>query len=52
MMRARPCAEVVITPAWLPVNESASWPKLLIAIASSAIEIRSPAVSSMSNSRP
>ena len=38
-------------PAWLPVNERASWPMLLIAIASSAIEMRSPAVSSMSSSR-
>ena len=51
-MRARPCAEVVITPAWLPVNERASWPKFVIAIARSAIEIRSPAVSNISNSRP
>ena len=38
-------------PAWLPVNERASTPMLLIAIASSAIEMRSPAVSSMSSSR-
>ena len=41
----------MITPAWLPVNDRASWPRLPTAIASSAIEIRSPAVSSMSSSR-
>ena len=52
MIRARPCAEVVITPACEPVNERASYPRLWMAIASSAIEIRSPAVSSMSSSRP
>ena len=52
MMRALPCTESVMTPAWLPVNDRASWPRLAIAIASSAIEIRSPAVSSMSSSRP
>ena len=52
IMRAFPWTESVITPAWLPVNERASKPKLLIAIASSAIEIRSPAVSNMSSSRP
>src|SRR6188768_413254 len=51
MILARPCAPSVITPAWLPVNERASSPRLPIAIASSAIEIRSPAVSSMSSSR-
>ena len=38
-------------PAWLPVNERASCPMPLIAIASRAIEMRSPAVSSMSSSR-
>ena len=52
MIRAPPCADVVITPACEPVNERASYPRLWIAIASSAIEIRSPAVSSMSSSRP
>ena len=52
MIRARPCAEVVITPACEPVYERASYPRLWIAIASSAIEMRSPAVSSMSSSRP
>ena len=41
-MRAAPCVASVIMPAWLPVNERASWPMLLIAIASSAIEMRSP----------
>ena len=51
MMRALPCAESVITPAWLPVNDLASMPSAAIAMASSAIEIRSPAVSSMSSSR-
>ena len=51
-MRARPCADVVITPAWEPVNERASCPKFVIAIASNAIEIRSPAVSNISSSRP
>ncbi len=38
-------------PAWLPVNERASYPMLLIDMARSAIEMRSPAVSSMSSSR-
>ena len=51
MIRALPWAESVMTPAWLPVNDRASCPRLAIAIASSAIEIRSPAVSSMSSSR-
>ena len=41
----------MITPAWEPVNDRALWPRLAIAIATSAIEIRSPAVSSMSSSR-
>ena len=39
-------------PAWLPVKDLASKPKFEIAIASSAIEMRSPAVNNMSNSRP
>ena len=51
MIRALPCAESVMTPAWLPVYERASCPRLAMAIASSAIEIRSPEVSSMSSSR-
>src|SRR5262249_23320852 len=36
---------------WDPVKERADRPRLAMAIASSAIEIRSPAVSSMSSSR-
>ena len=52
MIRALPCAESVITPACEPVNERPSRPRLAMAMASSAIEIRSPAVSSMSSSRP
>ena len=52
MILALPCELSVITPAWLPVKDRASWPRLPIAIASSAIEMRSPAVSSMSSSRP
>ena len=52
IMRALPCVESVMTPACDPVNDWASRPRLAIAIASSAIEIRSPAVSSMSSSRP
>ncbi len=51
MILALPCAESVITPACEPVNERALWPSWAIAIASSAIEMRSPAVSSMSSSR-
>ena len=51
MILARPCAESVITPACEPVNERAVQPRSEIAIATSAIEIRSPAVISMSSSR-
>ena len=51
MIRALPCTASVMTPACDPVNDRASMPRLAIAIASSAIEIRSPAVSSMSSSR-
>ncbi len=51
MMRASPCFSVVMTPACEPVNERAVWPRSLIAIASRAALIRSPAVSSMSSSR-
>jgi hypothetical protein len=50
-MRARPCAVSVTMPACMPVNETASRPRSLIAMDSSAIEICSPAVSSMSRSR-
>src|ERR1700722_772615 len=52
MIRAKPCTSSVITPACDPVKERASRPRVAIAIASSAIEIRSPEVSSMSSSRP
>ena len=51
MMRALPCVESVITPACEPVNDNASAPSALIAIATSELEMRSPAVSSMSISR-
>ena len=51
MILARPCDESVITPACEPVNERAVHPRSEIAIATSAIEMRSPAVSSMSSSR-
>src|SRR4051812_2162436 len=50
-IRARPCAVSVTMPACEPVNDTASRPRSLIAIERSAIEIRSPAVSSMSRSR-
>ena len=40
-----------VTPAWEPVNDRAVKPRSEIAIATRAIEIRSPAVSSMSSSR-
>ena len=51
MILALPCTESVITPACEPVKERAVKPRSEIAIATSAIEIRSPAVSSMSSSR-
>ncbi len=51
MILALPCISSVITPAWLPVKERASKPRLPIAMASTAIEMRSPAVSNMSSSR-
>ncbi len=51
MILALPCTESVITPACDPVKERALKPRSEIAIASTAIEIRSPAVSSMSSSR-
>ncbi len=50
-MRAAPWVASVIMPAWLPVNERASKPIEWMAIASSAMEIRSPELSSMSSSR-
>ena len=52
MMRALPWTASVMTPAWLPVKERASWPRFAMAMASRAIEMRSPLVSSMSSSRP
>ena len=51
IMRAFPCLAVVITPACEPVIETASAPNDAIAIATRALEIRSPAVRSMSISR-
>ena len=51
VIRAFPCFSVVSTPAWEPVNDCAFAPKESTAIATSAFEIRSPAVSSISNSR-
>ncbi len=51
MILALPCTESVITPAWEPVKERAVKPRSEMAIATRAIEIRSPAVSSMSSSR-
>ena len=51
MILALPWTESVITPAWEPVKERAVKPRSEIAIATRAIEIRSPAVSSMSISR-
>ena len=50
-IRAAPCVASVIMPACEPVNERASKPIEWIAIASSAIEMRSPLESSMSSSR-
>ena len=46
------CVVSVMMPAWLPVNDAAGTPSSASAMHSSAIEIRSPAVSSMSSSRP
>ena len=51
MILALPWVPVVITPACDPVNERACAPSDSMAIATSALEIRSPAVSSMSSSR-
>ena len=42
----------VMKPAWLPVNDSASTPMSCSAMHSSAVALRSPAVISMSISRP
>ncbi len=46
------CAVSVRMPAWDPVKLTACSPRSMIAMQRSAIEIRSPAVSSMSISRP
>ena len=51
MIRALPCTDVVITPAWEPVNDRAVAPSDEMAMATSALEIRSPEVSNMSSSR-
>ena len=51
MIRALPCTDVVITPACDPVKERALAPRASIAIATSALEMRSPEVKSMSSSR-
>ena len=51
MICALPCTESVMSPACEPVYDRASTPRSWIAIASTAIEMRSPAVSSMSSSR-
>ena len=48
---ALPCSAVVRMPAWDPVKLTAGTSRASIAIATSAIEIRSPAVRSMSISR-
>src|SRR5690606_26181393 len=51
MILALPWLPVVITPACEPVNDLACAPNESIAMATRALEIRSPAVSSMSISR-
>src|SRR5262249_15668108 len=51
MIRASMCRSLVMIPDWLPVKLIASPPSSRIAIESSAIEMRSPADSSMSSSR-
>ena len=50
-MRAAPCWVSVMMPACDPVYDAALQPRALIAIASSDMAMRSPAVSSMSSSR-
>src|SRR5712691_2546228 len=51
MIRASACRSLVMIPDWLPVKLTAAPPSSRMAIDSSAIEMRSPAVSSMSSSR-
>ena len=48
---ARVWSVSVMIPAWLPVKDADSTPHAPSAMLTSAIEIRSPAVSSMSSSR-
>ena len=48
---ALPWVVSVTMPAWLPVNDEAGTPMSMMAMQSSAMEIRSPAVTSMSSSR-
>ncbi len=50
-IRAPLWRSLVRMPAWLPVNDTASMPSSVHAIASSDIASRSPQVSSMSSSR-
>lgn len=50
-MRALPCTASVMTPACWPVKDFALTPRLLMAIARSDMEMRSPAVRRMSISR-
>ena len=50
-MRALPWRSVVITPAWEPVKDCTFSPSACTAMATSELEMRSPAVSSMSISR-
>jgi hypothetical protein len=51
MILALPCSASVMTPAWLPVNERACSRGRRSPSPTRAIEIRSPAVISMSSSR-
>ena len=52
MILALVCVESVRNPAWDPVNDSASTPRSAMAMHRSAVAFRSPAVMSMSISRP
>ena len=49
--RAAPCTPSVIMPAWEPVKDCAFAPRSLTAIDRIAVEMRSPAVRSISSSR-
>jgi len=51
-IRARPWKVSVMIPAWLPVNEAEGTPTWARAMHRRAMDMRSPAVSSMSSSRP